>query len=336
MSTIAITGASGKLGNATLTALLAHNLHPASSIVALTSSSPNSKTWSSLAAQSSSIQIRYANYDDPASFEKALQGVDKLFLVSTPHVDLDFEYEDGRQKEDGEGREKHHKVAIDAAVKSGVKHIYYSSLAFGWDAKAQVPGSTSKAPVMRAHLRTETYLARLAKEGKVKATYIREGLYNESWAFYLFGYMDPAADDRPEAPIVGDGKMCWTAISDLGVASAVVLVAGSEEYDGKTFYLSTPPAKAKTIAEIAELVAKVRGKEVTLRTVGKEEYERFYIEERGRDKPTVRWWTSTYEAIRDGECEVDDPTFERLLASVGVKSTSIEECIKEMENKSDS
>jgi hypothetical protein len=64
-------------------------------------------------------------------------------------------------------------VAIDAARRAGVKHIYYTSLAFG---------SPSKAGVMRAHLRTEAYLATLSD---LKVTVIREGLYNESWPLYL-------------------------------------------------------------------------------------------------------------------------------------------------------
>ncbi|KAI1210706.1 NAD(P)-binding protein [Annulohypoxylon truncatum] len=338
MSTIAITGASGKLGNATLTALLAHNLVSASSIVALTSSSsPSSATWTSLAAQNPALQIRHASFDDQASFEKALSGVDKLFLVSTPHVELDFEDESGREKPEGEGREKHHRVAIDAAVKVGVRHVYYSSLAFGWDARSQAPGSQSKAGVMRAHLRTEAYLARLAGEGKVKVTVIREGLYNESWPLYLFGYKDAhAVDDEVAAPVAGDGKVCWTAIKDLGIASALIIAADSGEYDGKTVYLSTRPAGAKSLAEVAEAVGKARGEEVKLRVVDGEEYETYHVEGRGGDRRSVRWWAGTYEAIQDGECEVDDPTLEGLLASVGVKSTGVEECIQEMVTKTSS
>ncbi|KAI1095371.1 NAD(P)-binding protein [Rostrohypoxylon terebratum] len=329
MSTIAITGASGKLGNATLSALLSHNLLPASSIIALTSSSsPSSPTWASLAAQNPSIRIRHADFDDPASFEKALQGVDKLFLVSSPHVELDFEDEGGREKGDGEGRERHHRVAIDAAVKAGIGHVYYSSLAFAWDAGAQAPGDASKAVVMRAHLRTQAYLGWLGGEGRVRCSVVRMGLYHESWPLYVFGYGDAKEVERETVPVLGDGRVCWTAIRDLGVASAVVLAADSKEYEGKTFYLSTRPAEAKNLAEIAAIASQARGKEVKVQVVSREVYEKYYIEGRGRNKASVRWWSSTYDAIKDGECEVDDPTLERLLESVGVKSTGIEEYIQ--------
>ncbi|KAI6088920.1 NAD(P)-binding protein [Hypoxylon rubiginosum] len=325
MATIAITGASGKLGGATLSALLAHDLVPASSIVALTSSSPGSPTWTTLAAKG--VQVRHAAFEDPATFDEALRGVTKFFLVSTPHIELDFGDEDAVP--DGKGREGHHRGAIDAAVRVGVEHIYYSSLAFAWDPSTKAPGSTSKAGVMRAHLRTEAYLKQLVQEGKLPhATFVREGLYNESWPLYL-GYFDLSGSDneRTEVPLAGDGPICWTAISDLGVGSALVLVAPSAEYSGKTFYLSTRPSGARSVADIAKLVGEARGKDVEVKVVGRAEHERYYVEERGKEGPAVKWWSSTYAALEAGECRIDDPTLEKLLESVGVKATSVEECI---------
>lgn len=56
-----------------------------------------------------------------------------------------------------------------------MKHVYYTSLAFGSD---------SEAGVMRAHLRTEEYLRKLEGEG-MKVTVVREGLYNSSWPLFL-------------------------------------------------------------------------------------------------------------------------------------------------------
>ncbi|OTA65446.1 NAD(P)-binding protein [Hypoxylon sp. EC38] len=344
MTTIAISGASGNLGNATLTALLSHALTPPSSIIALTSSHPNSPTWTRLRATNPHIQIRHASFEDPASYEAALKGVHKFFLVSTPHIAMDFEHEHehehGSEKPEGRkgGREAHHRVAIDAAVRARVRHVYYSSLAFAWDARAKGPGRRSKAGVMRAHLRTEAYLdevrrRRREEEEEEGVTVIREGLYNESWPLYL-GYFDAeGGDERTVVPLAGDGKVCWTAIGDLGVANAVVLVAPSEEYDGKTFYLSTRPEGAKSLREIAELVGRARGKEVSVKVVGREEHERYYVQERARDGPAVRWWASTYEALEDGECLIDDPTLEKLLSGVGVKPTSIEETISKMVKK---
>lgn len=101
-----------------------------------------------------------------------------------------------------QGREKHHRVAIDAALSAGVKHIYYTSLGFG---------NPSKAGVMRAHIRTEAYLQDLEKQDKVRVTIIREGLYNESWPLYLGYYYDLKNETREEVVVAGDGQSAGPA-----------------------------------------------------------------------------------------------------------------------------
>jgi uncharacterized protein YbjT (DUF2867 family) len=65
-----------------------------------------------------------------------------------------------------------HKNAIDAAKRAGVKHVYYTSLAFD-------PAGASA--VMRAHRDTEAYL----KESGLTYTIIREGIYSESYPLYF-------------------------------------------------------------------------------------------------------------------------------------------------------
>lgn len=326
MPKIAIVGASGKLGGATLAALLQHNLAAATDIIALTSSTPDSAspTWAKLTA--TGAQVRHARFEDPATFERALQGVDRLFLVSTPNIALDFGVPldfDGEAR----GRESHHINVIDAAVKAGVQWITYSSLAF-----AAGKDGISKAGVMRAHLRTEAYLR--AKSG-IRFTILREGLYNESWPLYL-GYFDVegAAAERDVVRLAGDGRICWTAIRDLGVASALVIASGSGEEEegfvGKTVYLSTRPETARTVGEVARVVGERRGRDVRVEIVGRQEHERFYVEELGLPRGAVEWWAGTYEALEDGECLVDDPTLEMLLGRVGLKPIPIEETVAVM------
>ncbi|KAF3070912.1 hypothetical protein GL218_00828 [Daldinia childiae] len=321
MPTIAIAGASGKLGGATLSALLAHNLIPASSIIALTSSHPGSSTFTALAATAPGLQVRHASFEDPASFEQALRGVDR-----SGGGEDDNDDGSGKNKKrkkwvevsDGDGRERHHRVAINAAVKAGVRCIYYSSLAFAYSPQTRSGTSTSKAAVMRAHLRTEAYLTRL-RDGKQldSVTVLREGLYAESWPLYLGYFAADGADPRREVLLAGDGKVSWTAIRDLGIASAVVLAAeGGSEFDNGLFYLSTRARTAMDMAEVAGLVGAARG--------GKEE------EEVGLDEAAVRWWASTYEALEEGECEVDDGMLEELLGRVGVKPEGMEEVVRRM------
>lgn len=217
------------------------------------------------------------------------------------------------------GREAHHRAAIDAAVQVGVKHIYYTSLAFA---------SPSKAGVMRAHERTEKYLKDLEREGKVKATILREGLYSESWPLYFGYYHGLREDKRKEVVVAGDGPISWTAIADMAFATAKILAAPSEEWAGRTVYLSQK--QTRTLRDVSEIVSKIKGEEVKLKVVGKKEHEDFYIKEKGMERMAVEWWSTTYDALSDGECDIDDRTLEKMLAEAGRSPKSLEETIEEM------
>lgn len=305
---LALTSINGKLGSATLSSILSHNLISPNSLILLTSSSTTDSKWDTIKSRGATVRSFNFSSPSPATFE----GCTKLFLVSTPDISLDF-----NDAEAG-GREKPHIATIKAAVEAGVKHVFYTSLAFG---------SASKAGVMRAHLRTEEYLHQLEKDRNIKITIMREGLYNESWPLYL-GYYNLQSDDRKEIVLAGDGKINWTAIKDLGLATALVLADQTGRFEGKTFYLSRKEG-ALTLKEIAGLVGEVKGKEVRVKVVGREEYVEHYVQG-GREKPDVEWWSSSYAALEEGECEIDDGTLEELLASVAVKPTPVEETVGEM------
>ncbi|TVY55660.1 Quinone oxidoreductase 2 [Lachnellula cervina] len=283
---------------------------PPSQLILCTSSNPTSPRWNTLKAHGAQLRPFNFNAPDPATFS----GCSKLFLVSTPDIALDF-----NDAPEGKGREGAHIAVIDAAVEAGVSHVYYTSLAFG---------PRSKAGVMRAHLRTERYLRGLEEGGRVKVTVIREGLYSESWPLYL-GYFDVGGDERDEIVVAGDGKVCWTAIKDLGLGTALVLVDGSARWEGKTFYLSGAPEMARSLGEIADLVGRARGREVRVKVVGREEYVEYYVG-RGKERSAVEWWSSSYQAMEEGECEIRDGTLGELLASRGVTLKPVEETVKEM------
>ena len=304
---LAIVGASGKLGFTTLNALLDHNLIPASEIVCTTSSEAGAKKLEPL--REKGTQVKSANWDEPATFKSAFEGCDKLFLISSSRIQKDF-----HEAPPGLGRESDHYKAIQAARDARVKHIYYTSLAFA---------KPSKSRVMKAHERTEEHL----KNAGIKYTVIREGLYNESWPLYL-GHYKLGQDDRSEITVAGDGQISWTSIVDLGLASALILAAPSEEWVKKTLYLSQ--AKTHSLKDVAAMVSKASGKEIKLKVVPREEHEKYYVEERGMDEAYVKWWSKSLDAVAAGECEIDDPTLNKLLDSKGVKPKPMEETVQEM------
>lgn len=311
MPKVAVTSASGKLGGAVIRNLLSYQLLPPKDLVITTSSSATDARWDQMKAQG--VTVREANYDDPASMEAAFAGCERLCLVSTPRIAMDF-----NDAAPGHGREAHHIAAITAARAAGVKHVYYTSLEFK---------TASKSGVMRAHNRTEEFLHLLSDTG---FTILRQGLYNESWPLYL-GHGDLSGrDDRDEIVIAGDGPISWAAIDDLGLATACVLVDQPCGYAGVTLILA-PTTGSATLQDVAALVSAARGRPVKLKVVSRAEHEKYYSEQRGIDPAYVRWWSTTYDALRDNECEnKTDSTLERLLAKHGRKPKPLRETIDEM------
>jgi uncharacterized protein YbjT (DUF2867 family) len=303
---LAIVGASGKLGFATLSALIEHNLLPTTEIICTTSSDAGAKKLAPFVEKG--VQIRSANWDDPKSFTAAFQGCDKLFLISSSRIQRDF-----GDAAPGLGREADHFKALQAARDARVKHIYYTSLAFA---------KPSKSRVMKAHERTEEWL----KVG-TRYTILREGLYNESWPLYL-GHYKVGEDERTEVPVAGDGRISWTSIANLGLANALILAAPSEEWAGKIVYLSQ--SKTHSLQDVAAMVSKAKGKEVKLKVLSRDEHEKYYIGKRGMDEAYVKWWSKSFDAVKDGECDIKDPTLEKLLESKGVQPKQMEETVKEM------
>jgi hypothetical protein len=157
-----ITGATGGLGSQVLAHLAASVPH--SSLVAASSKESNRAQF-----EAQGIAFRVTNFDDPASLKAAFDGVENLFFVSTNTFD-------------NERRTKQHWNVVEAAKKTGVKHVcfhtilfflmfimlmrivqtWYTSLAFGG------LRSDSKMAVQQAHLETEKML-----EKSVPATCLR-------------------------------------------------------------------------------------------------------------------------------------------------------------------
>lgn len=145
----------------------------------------------------SGVEIRRGDYGDPASLDQAFAGADKLLIVSYPSIAHQL-------------RVAHHKNAIDAARRVGIKHVYYTSLAFASD---------SVAAVMQAHLDTEKYL----KESGLTYTILREGIYSESFSLY-FGFWNPSQKEDEVLIPHSDGGIAWVCREDLGEGTAKIMV----------------------------------------------------------------------------------------------------------------
>ena len=278
---------------------------------AQTSSDPESSRFDGLRSQN--IELRQANFNDSSSLKEAYTGCERLFLVSSPLVELDY-----NDAPIWQGREKHHRAAIDAAVEAGVKHIYYTSLAFG---------GQSEAGVMRAHVRTEEYLHELESQGKINITIMREGLYSDAWPLAFGYYFGLKNETRDEVVVAGDGPLSFARLADITLATAKILAKPSQDWVGKTVTLGQ--RQTWTLQDIAALVSRERGQKVNLKVVSKEEFDDYYTG-RGLERASVEWWSSAYEAFVKGECAVEDPTLENMLEEAGKSPELFETTLKRM------
>ncbi|WP_437733651.1 SDR family oxidoreductase [Sorangium sp. So ce1335] len=274
---IILTGATGHLGSSVLKHIL-KLVSPSEIIVSL----HNRRAREEL--EKARVQVRAGDYTDPGSLEDAFRGGDKLLIVSHPSFSDDL-------------RVTSHKNAIDAAVKAGVRHIYYTSLSFG---------QQSKAAVMRAHLDTEAYL----RSRGVTYTIIREGVYMESFPVFL-GFFRPGSD---EVVVAGDGGVAWAARDDLGEATARILAGGG--FDDETITLAGP--EAYTLEQTTALISSILGREIRFSVVSQDEF----VRRNGAHGDVARFWASTYPALAAGEAAAADPLLGAVLGRPPVSFAS--------------
>ncbi|KAI0364006.1 NmrA-like family protein [Pilatotrama ljubarskyi] len=291
MTKYVITGATGGLGSQVFKYLL--KLVPPSDVV-VSLYNPSGATQ---AIKESGVEIRRGDYGDPASLDKAFAGADKLLIVSYPSIAHEL-------------RVRHHKNAIDAAKRVGVKHIYYTSLAFASD---------SVAAVMQAHIDTEKYL----KESGLTYTILREGIYSESYPLY-FGFYN-AAEGKDEVIIPhSDGGIAWVSREDLGEGTAKIMVQGG--FENETRLLSG--SRSITLREIAEKISSLLGRNVKLVVATEDDYVRANVGKHGPrgEEEFLRKWATTYKALERGELDVVDPLLQQVL---GRELKPFEDTLKE-------
>lgn len=167
-------------------------------------------------------------------------------------------------------------MAIDSAIASGVRHIVYSSLAYG--------GLYTCPPFacqpMLAHVDTEAYLRSVQEKDpfKISFTIVRVGLYAEGFDLYTaaFDINAPPADGLIKIPHDGSGPgISWAKKDELGEGVARVLQRlhkeiETEQYQNKLLVLSGP--KDYSLADTAEVLSSVLGKDIKIKEVSVDEY----------------------------------------------------------------
>jgi NAD(P)H dehydrogenase (quinone) len=296
MSRIVITGASGNYGRGLTDRLIAAGR--AQDLILITRSPDR---LADRVAQG--CTVRYGDFDKPETLADAVQGAEKILLISGTRVGA---------------RVVQHKAAIDAAAAAGVRHIAYTSF-IGIDDPA------NPAEVRHDHIETE----RLIRASGMAWTMLRDAHYADAMILMAGPGVMQSGQWVSNA---GEGleAMVWR---DDCIASAAAVLLG-EGHEGQVYNITGP--ELQTFREVAALMAQITARPVAYVSATDEEqyamFDAMGIPRRPVDDQSVAGipWNSddmvTFgQAIREGFLEVCTDDVERLT---GRKARSVRAMIE--------
>jgi uncharacterized protein YbjT (DUF2867 family) len=217
-STILVTGATGQHGGALARLLLAKGRQ----VRALTR-----KTDSPAANElrSRGAELAIGDFEDRASLERAMRGVDAVYLMATP-------FGGGFEAEIRQGT-----IAADVAGAAGVSHLVYSSVSDA-DRQTGIPHFDSKYEV-------EEHIAKIGVRATVLApVYFMENLH--------FG-KEQLAKGIYATPLPPTRQLAQVAVADIG-AVAVRLLEDPGHFAGKRFDLGSDELTGNDVLAILSRV----------------------------------------------------------------------------------
>ncbi|HCJ6322408.1 TPA: SDR family oxidoreductase [Citrobacter sedlakii] len=226
---IAITGATGQLGHHVIESLL--KTVPASQVVAIVRHPAKAATLSQRG-----ITVRQADYSDEAAFTTALQGVEKLLLISSSEVGQ---------------RAVQHRNVINAAKTAGVKFIAYTSL---------LHADRSPLGLHLEHVETEKMLA----GSGIPYTLLRNGWYSENY----LASAPAALEHGVFIGAAGEGKIASATRADYAAAAARVL--STDGHAGKVYELAGDDAW--TLSHLADELSQQSGKLIVYQNLSEADF----------------------------------------------------------------
>lgn len=267
---ICVTAATGQLGRKVVEFLL-KRLEPEKLVLAVR----NPAKAQEFAEKG--LTVREADYDRPETLERAFEGVTKLLLISSPSV--------GRRVEQ-------HRNAIEAAKRSGVKTIVYTSVLHADRSRLGV--------IAEEHRQTEA----MVKSSGMDYTILRNGWYVENFA----PQVKNALNQGFIVGCAGKGKISAAPRSDYAEAAAVVLT--TDGHSGKIYELAGD--EAFTMEELAAEISLQTGKEVSYKNLTPDEYVRWLVST-GVSEEVARFLATMEEAIEKGDLFDDSRQLSQLL-----------------------
>lgn len=234
------------------------------------------------------VLVRQADYNDKASLITALQGVDKLLLISSSEV--------GK-------RTIQHRNVIEAAKSADVQFIAYTSI---------LHADRSPLSLHVEHVETEKMLA----DSGISYTLLRNGWYTENY----LASVPAALEHGVFLGAAGDGKIASATRADYALAAARVI--SEEGHIGKVYELAGD--EAWTLEQLAKELTKQSGKQVIYNNLSQADFVAALKTAGLPDKLSNMLADSDIGASKGGLFD-DSHTLSKLI---GRRTTTLAESIK--------
>ena len=266
---IAVTGATGQLGRLVVAALLDRGVAPGDIVAAVRTPA----RAADLAEQG--IQVRHADYALPETLVPALEGANRVLLISGTEGD----------------RELLHGNVVEAAKQTQPELLAYTSI---------LNADTTTALLAAAHQATERHI----KASGLPYALLRNGWYVENYTGQIETTLAHGL-----AGASGQGRFNPAGRADYAEAAAAVL---TDHADATNIAYELGGDESLTMDDVAALLSEATGKTVTYTDMSDEQYAAVLVEA-GLPEPFARVIADSSAAIARGELATDSGDLRRLL-----------------------
>lgn len=231
---IVVTGATGQLGHLVIAALL--KKVPASNIVAAMRNLEKARDIQALG-----VQVRYADYNQPSTWDDVLRGADRVLLISSSEIGQ---------------RANQHRAVIDGANRAHVNLLAYTSI---------LHADTSPLLLAAEHRETEALL----RASGVPFVLLRHGWYTEN---YTSGVRAALARGAVFG-CAGNGRISSAARADYAEADAAVLTAENQE--GRIYELAGDTSY--TLTEFAAEISRQSRRNIRYANLSETDYKNLLL-----------------------------------------------------------
>ena len=267
---IVVTGATGQLGTHVVEGLLKQV--PADEVAVVVRDAAKAVRFGELG-----VEVRVADYNDPASLDDAFREGEKALLISGSEIGQ---------------RVPQHKAVIDAAKNAGVALLGYTSV---------LGGPAADMELAREHQATERYII----DSGLPYVLLRNGFYHE---VYTEALGQAIANGGLLTSAVEGAKVATAARADYAAAAVAVLTG--EGHENRAYELSGD--QAWTFEEYAEEVSRQLGSELPVNRVPADTHREILVGV-GLPDPLAAVFVGVDDAISRGLLAVQTGDLSKLI-----------------------